>query len=67
MPEVKYAEGGGPTGTTALRSSPQTIHAVCQMREGSADGKVELPVLRPDQEAFPFMAVEDVGLLAAIL
>jgi len=36
-------------------------------REGLGNGEVEFPILRPDKEAFPFVAIEDVGLLAAIL
>src|ERR1700689_1994154 len=36
-------------------------------REGLGNGKVELPILGPDQEAFPFVAVEDMGFLTTIL
>jgi hypothetical protein len=36
-------------------------------REASGDGKVEFPVLGPDQEALPFVAVVDVGRLAPVL
>src|ERR1700737_1052116 len=35
--------------------------------EGLGDREVEFPVLRADQEALPFVAVEKVGRLAAIL
>jgi hypothetical protein len=47
-------------------SSPPD-HSPKALGEGLGDGKVEFPVFGSDKEAFPFVPVEQVRPLAAVL